>query len=81
MPSQLMNLIFLAKKKMERGISHATGNEPLLLAARHVVQQDFQKDTTDSPTGQPTFIIETPLYTFTLPDLTSYPGAVLLFSF
>jgi len=66
------------KKKMERGISHATGNEPLVLAARNVVQQDFQAtvpgqdDQKDSPVCPPGFI-DTPLYTFTLPDLTNFP--------
>ena len=64
---------------MERGISHATGNEPLILAARNVVQQDFQQPGEGhqadkaSPVGQRGFI-ETPLYTFTLPDLTNFPG-------
>ena len=57
-----------AKKKMERGISHATANESLVSAARTVVQHDFHSHrellAEDS--------LHTPLYTFTLPDLTRY---------
>ena len=53
-----------ARKKMERGISHATANESLVSAARTVVQHDFSEDVVCS--------VETPQFTFTLPDLTRY---------
>jgi len=71
-----------AKKKMERGISHATANESLVSAARTVVQHDFHhiqaaqshQDLHTMPGSQAqACMVETPLYTFTLPDLTSYP--------
>jgi len=71
-----------AKKKMERGISHATANESLVSAARTVVQHDFhhiqvvtsnQDLTSGGVSPGQTCVVETPLYTFTLPDLTSYP--------
>merc|ERR1719474_974824 len=71
-----------AKKKMERGISHATANESLVSAARTVVQHDFHhiqvvqsNPDLSSLAGSPNqgCVVETPLYTFTLPDLTSYP--------
>ena len=73
----------VAKKKMERGISHATANESLVSAARTVVQHDFHhiqivqsNPDLSSLAGSPNqgCVVETPLYTFTLPDLTSYPG-------
>jgi len=78
-----------AKKKMERGISHATANESLVSAARNVVQKDFHHiqtvqasqvnhhlKRTDSVSRQISngqcFVLETPLYTFSLPNLTDY---------
>ena len=57
-----------ARKKMERGISHATANESLVSAARTVVQHDFSEDATTSVVCS----VETPQFTFTLPDLTRY---------
>jgi len=67
-----------AKKKMERGISHATANESLVSAARTVVQHDFHhiqvvQSNQDLSSPSQGCVVETPLYTFTLPDLTSYP--------
>lgn len=74
-----------AKKKMERGISHATANESLVSAARTVVQHDFhhiqaaqsmqvdlQQPESPRPSPGHDCVIETPLYTFSLPDLTNY---------
>ena len=58
---------------MERGISHATANESLVSAARTVVQHDFHQAREQSRTvvgGEES--LHTPLYTFTLPDLTRY---------
>lgn len=68
---------------MERGISRVTDNEILVNKARCQVEQDFIKDgsnpgSPDSP--HKTYrqligdCIETPVYTFTLPDITRYPG-------
>ena len=57
-----------ARKKMERGISHATANESLVSAARTVVQHDFSEDATTNVVCS----VETPQFTFTLPDLTRY---------
>ena len=54
---------------MERGISHATGNESLVSAARTVVQHDFNHGQDDVT---PVCSVETPQFTFTLPDLTRY---------
>ena len=73
---------------MERGISHATANESIVSAARTVVQHDFHhiqvvqsnqdlSSVARSP-GQGC-VVETPLYTFTLPGLTSYPGKLVSF--
>jgi len=83
------------KKKMERGLSHASANQPLVSAARTAVAGDLAQMTaispsppllasSSSPTSSPSPSgtrvspgtpsgLETPLYTFTLPDLTSYP--------
>merc|ERR1719412_1090844 len=58
---------------MERGISHATANESLVSAARTVVQHDFHQAREQSRAvvgGEES--LHTPLYTFTLPDLTRY---------
>ncbi|XP_023330681.1 OTU domain-containing protein 7B isoform X2 [Eurytemora carolleeae] len=64
------------RKKMERGISHATGNETLVSAARTVVQLDFSSRGEGEERGfvSPTpSELETPIYTFTLPNLTRFP--------
>lgn len=61
---------------MERGISHATGNETLVSAARTVVQLDFSPRGEGEERGfvSPTpSELETPIYTFTLPNLTRFP--------
>ena len=73
---------------MERGISRVTDNEILVDKARCQVEQDFNKVSTNSTSSDasspesPTKTyrqlvadcIETPVYTFTLPDITRYPG-------
>ena len=68
---------------MERGISRVTDNERLIDHARNLVEQDFTsksspEDSESSPTRNfrqivITDCIETPVYTFTLPDITRYP--------
>lgn len=59
-----------AGKKLTRGISRATDNVNLVSKAR----SEFARDFRDSPSSDYflDFIIETPVYTFTLPDLTIY---------
>ena len=75
---------------MERGLSRVTDNEVLVHQARSQVEQDFNitsrtcatppVESPDSPPGghqnyrQLVDGIETPVYTFTLPDITRYPG-------
>ena len=75
--------------KMERGISRVTNNEDLINKARCQVEQDFSSVTleskstteTDHPESPPKLntleCFETPVYTFTLPDITRYPGKVM----
>lgn len=75
-----------AGTKMERGISRVTDNEILINRARCQVEQDFSTrpdsksppaaENLDSPQKnlrQLVDCIETPVYTFTLPDITRYP--------
>ena len=75
---------------MERGISRVTNNEDLINKARCQVEQDFSSVTleskststeTDHPESPPKLntleCFETPVYTFTLPDITRYPGTVM----
>ena len=69
--------LLLARKKMERGISHATANESLVSAARNVVQHDFGhiESGASGCMNEPRSVscsVETPQFTFTLPDLTRY---------
>eukprot|EP00095_Tigriopus_kingsejongensis_P005689 snap_masked-scaffold158_size296719-processed-gene-1.14 protein:Tk05689 transcript:snap_masked-scaffold158_size296719-processed-gene-1.14-mRNA-1 annotation:"conserved hypothetical protein" len=67
--------------KMERGISKASENEYIVSQARSQVENEFQPspESPDSVLGGfPNGItacgfIDTPLYTFILPDLTIYP--------
>ena len=68
---------------MERGISRVTDNELLIDQARNLVEQDFSvskqsPEAKESPTRNfrqivVTDCIDTPVYTFTLPDITRYP--------
>ena len=70
---------------MERGISRVTDNEILIDHARNLVEQDFSakqspegsENSNSSPTRNfrqiVTDCIDTPVYTFTLPDITRYP--------
>ena len=82
--------LFFAGTKMERGISRVTNNEDLINKARCQVEQDFSSVTleskststeTDHPESPPKLntleCFETPVYTFTLPDITRYPGTVM----
>jgi hypothetical protein len=58
-------------KKLTRGISRATDNVNLVSRARCDIALDFKENAVCSVNQ---FFIETPVYTFTLPDLTIYPG-------
>jgi hypothetical protein len=58
-------------KKLTRGISRATENVNLVSRARSDIALDFRENAVCSVNQ---FFIETPVYTFTLPDLTIYPG-------
>ncbi|KDR10236.1 OTU domain-containing protein 7B [Zootermopsis nevadensis] len=57
-------------KKLTRGISRATDNVNLVSRARSDIALDFRENAVCSVNQ---FFIETPVYTFTLPDLTIYP--------
>ena len=75
--------LFSGLTKMERGISRVTDNELLIDQARNLVEQDFSvskqspEAAKESPTRNfrqiVTDCIDTPVYTFTLPDITRYP--------
>lgn len=72
---QLMNLIFFSPfyldKKLSRGISRATENENLVSRARTEIAMDLHSSGLNPMESvQPN--IDTPDYTFTLPDLTIY---------
>ncbi|GAB6020028.1 hypothetical protein CHUAL_002776 [Chamberlinius hualienensis] len=61
-------------KKLTRGISRATDNVNLVSKARNEFALDFRETL-----GQEGFFVETPVYTFTLPDLTIYPDDFMAF--
>lgn len=70
-----------SRVKMERGISKASENEYIISQARSQVENEFQPSP-DSPDSTPSVFhsgitacgfIDTPVYTFILPDLTIYP--------
>lgn len=56
-------------KKLNRGISRATDNEKIVSRARSEIALVDNAEETDPDQ----LFIETPVYTFTLPDLTQYP--------
>jgi hypothetical protein len=58
-------------RKLTRGISRATDNVNLVSRARSDIALDFKENAVCSVNQ---FFIETPVYTFTLPDLTIFPG-------
>ncbi|GLG92289.1 Ubiquitin thioesterase trabid [Gryllus bimaculatus] len=57
-------------KKLTRGISRATENINLVSRARSDIAHDFRENTVYNVNH---YFIETPVFTFTLPDLTIYP--------
>ncbi|KAG1665575.1 OTU domain-containing protein 7B [Nymphon striatum] len=56
-------------KKLHRGISKATDNVGIVSLARKEVKQDFDENV-DQPSS---FFVETPVHTFTLPNLDIHP--------
>lgn len=59
---------FISDKKLARGISRATDNVNIVSRARSEFAMDFH--TKQQPTAS--YMIDTPDYTFTLPDLSVY---------
>jgi hypothetical protein len=70
-----MYLYFLGKK-LARGISRATDNVNLVSKARSEFALEFRENALCNVNQ---YFIETPIYTFTLPDLTIYPGKQIKF--
>jgi OTU domain-containing protein 7 len=64
--------LMLLGKKLARGISRATDNVNLVSKARSEFALDFRDNALVNLNQQ--YFIETPVYTFTLPDLTIYSG-------
>lgn len=63
-------------RKLARGFSKATENAPIIHQARNKVQQDFDDEGENKAKA---FFVETPVYTFTLPDMSIYPDDFRLF--
>lgn len=75
----IKNLLFLfTVKKLTRGISRATDNVKLVSRARSDIALDFGENAVCNVNQ---YFIETPVFTFTLPDLTVYPGIHWMFLF
>ncbi len=72
-----------ARNKMERGISKASENEPLVFEARNHLENHFRRSPRTTPIPPPMIppqtpdtptvdFVDTPNHTFILPDLTVY---------
>ncbi|CAG2169067.1 unnamed protein product [Oppiella nova] len=66
-------------KKLSRGISRATDNVNLVSKARNEFAQDFKTSCRGSRLLNTTNFLETPDFTFTLPDLSIHPEDFRLF--
>ena len=79
LPAQYLKLMGISclDKKLTRGISRATDNVNLVSKARSEFALDF-RDSSDHDQLLD-FNVETPVYTFTLPDLTIYPDDFVAF--
>lgn len=64
-------LLHFTDKKLSRGISKATDNVNIVSKARSEFAQEIWEAIDSSRTP---FFIETPIFTFTLPDLSIYSG-------
>lgn len=60
-----VNSAVVTDKKLNRGISRATDNVNLVSQARSEILNDSCEQE---------YCIETPIHTFTLPDINCYPG-------
>ncbi|XP_008470125.1 OTU domain-containing protein 7B-like [Diaphorina citri] len=68
-----LNADIIDYKKLNRGISRATDNEKIVSRARSEIALVDNTEETDADQ----LFIESPVYTFTLPDLTQYPDKKL----
>jgi hypothetical protein len=66
-------------KKLSRGISRATDNVNLVSKARNEFAQDFKTSSRGSRLLNTNNFLETPDFTFTLPDLSIHPEDFRLF--
>lgn len=62
-------VLFLAAKKLSRGISRATDNFTLVTQARKEVAEDFDCEQSSKSSS---LRLETPDYTFSLPDFSAF---------
>lgn len=65
-------LFLLLGKRLSRGISRATENVNLVSRARSKLAKEFVASTSEK--NQILTGLETPVYTFSLPDLSIYPS-------
>ena len=68
-----------SNKKLSRGISRATDNVNLVSKARNEFAQDFKTSSRGSRLLNTNNFLETPDFTFTLPDLSIHPEDFRLF--
>ena len=73
------DLIDDSNKKLSRGISRATDNVNLVSKARNEFAQDFKTSSRGSRLLNTNNFLETPDFTFTLPDLSIHPEDFRLF--
>lgn len=69
-PSKLANEILFNEKKLTRGISRASNNVNLVSKARNKFAQDFQTSSRGSRLLNVDGFLETPEFTFSLPDIS-----------
>ena len=73
------NLMDDSTKKLSRGISRATDNVNLVSKARNEFAQDFKTSSRGSRLLNTNSFLETPDFTFTLPDLSIHPEDFRIF--
>jgi ribosome-associated translation inhibitor RaiA len=73
------DLIDGLNKKLSRGISRATDNVNLVSKARNEFAQDFKTSSRGSRLLNTNSFLETPDFTFTLPDLSIHPEDFRIF--
>lgn len=67
-----MYTFFISGKRLSRGISRATENVNLVSRARSKLAKEFVVSSCEK--SQLISGLETPVYTFSLPDLSIYPS-------